>query len=83
MRDLPRVKYFLSSWELDPKSFTRSNQLLPMPPTTVHDTFDQGETTAFSTLLGVLVIIILLALIFLKGVQSLAFEIERIAVFGF
>jgi hypothetical protein len=51
----------------------QSDQLLPVPPPTIHDTFDHGDTTttAFPTLLGVLVIVVLLALVVMKGLQYL------------
>jgi hypothetical protein len=43
------------------------------PPPTIHETFGQGDTTtAFSTLLGVLVVVVLLMFLVLKGVPGLA-----------
>jgi hypothetical protein len=65
-----------TSWPgglFDPEVTTPSHQLLPMPPPTIHDTFGQGDTTtAFSTLLGVLVVVVLLMFLVLKGVPGLA-----------
>jgi len=67
-----RAASFFNSWIVDPKFTTPSNQLLPMLSTTIHDTFNQGDTTAFSILLGVLVVVTMLVFLFLRAVQSFA-----------